>query len=146
MPITRVQLQQAARLAAYSAYAAYMATLRGDVPAGSHQNFQPEVGVPVVEISTIGMWDNLVHYKLDESREHLRDVLNCIGTLERIANEPLYTPEQWVEMGESENDPISSQKAWYIRTLDGREFRWENALFIRVPNARDFRVMNLITA
>ena len=146
MPTTRAQLQQAARLACYSAYAAYMATLRGDVPAGSHKNFEPVVGMPVVEISTIGMWDNLDRYKLDPSREHLRDVLNCIGTLERTANEPLYTPEQWTEMGESEDDPISSQKAWYIRTLDGREFRWENATFIRVPNTHDFRVMNLITA
>ena len=141
---TRAQLQEAPRLACYGAYAAYMATLRGDVPAGSHQNFDPIVGVPVVEISTMGMWDDARDFPPD--RAHLKDVLNCIGTLEKIAMEPIWTPEQWKEMGESESDPISTQKAWYIRTLDGREFRWENARFIRVPNARDFRVMNLIAA
>jgi len=136
----REQLQAAARLAAYGAYAAYVATLRGDVPAGSHKNFDPVVGAPVVEISTIGMWDDPRPFPTD--RAHLKDVLNCIGTLERITAEPVWTDEDWKEQGES--GPIPTKKVWHIRTLDDRGFRWENATFIRVPNACDFRVMNPI--
>jgi hypothetical protein len=143
MPIKRAQLQEAARLACYSAYAAYTATLRGDVPAGSHKNFDPVVGEPVVEVSTISMWDDPERYAVREEFAHLRDVLNCIGTLERIAWEPCHTPEEWEEL-KTEGEEVPKQKAWYIRTLDGREFRWENANFIRVPNTRDFRVMNPI--
>ncbi len=139
MPI-KAQLQEAARWAAYSAYGAYMATLRGDVPAWSHKNFEPEVGQPVVEISTIGMWDEPERYAAKEEYAHLSNVLNCIGTLERIAAEPVWTEEEWKEGGDT--GPIPTQKVWYIRTLDGREFRWENATFIRVPNTRNFRVMN----
>ncbi len=136
---TKAQLQEAARLACYSAYAAYMATLRGDVPAWSHKNFEPVVGQPVVEISTMGMWGaDPAKYKPEHA--HLANVLNCIGTLERIAAEPVWTEAEW--KAEGETGPIPTQKVWYIRTLDGREFRWENATFIRVPNTRNFRIMN----
>jgi len=66
----------------------------------------------------------------------------ALSLLERITAEPVWTDEDWKEQGES--GPIPTKKVWHIRTLDDRGFRWENATFIRVPNACDFRVMNPI--
>ncbi len=146
---TRAQLQEAARLACYAAYAAYSAALRGDVPTGSYRNFDPVVGQPVVESSTLGLWDDPERWAKGE-RAHLNDVLNCIGVLERIEEEPICTEEHWRDAesgyGAGPDEPVPKERAWYLRTLDGREFRWVNASFIRVPNSRYFRVMNPIAA
>lgn len=132
MEVTEGQLRQAARLACFSAYAAYAATLRGDVPVGSYKNFDPVVGHPVVEYAM--------------SRLSSMDVLDCIGVLERNLREPRFSQEEWNENGDGPERPIPDEEVWYIRTLDGREVRWTNALFIRVPDSADFRAMNPIRA
>lgn len=62
-----------------------------------------------------------------------RDPLEGIGRLQRIVREPTCTPEQWEENG-NEDQPIPDQQIYYI-TLDfddGREFRWHNAMFVKV--------------
>lgn len=131
MSVSKAQLEEAARLVCCSAYAAYMATLRGDVPAGSHKNFDAVVGRTVFEWAMFRMGGR---------------ILDCIGVLERMEREPICTPEQWAADGEDQNEPIPTEMAWHIRTLDGREVRWTNALFILVPDSPEFRVMNPITA
>lgn len=135
MSITKAQLEEAARLVCCSAYAAYMATLRGDVPVGSSKNFEAIVGRTVFESM---MW-----------RMGKPSILDCIGVLERLEREPICTEEDWrdpvIGHGAYPNEPVPTEQVWYIRTLDGREVRWTNALFVLVPDSADFRVMNPIT-
>lgn len=136
MDITKEQLEHAARLVCSSAYAAYMSTLRGDVPAGSNKNFEAVVGRTVFECM---MW-----------RMGKANILDCVGVLERMEREPICAEEQWRDpvngYGAYPHDPVPTEQVWYIRTLDGREVRWTNALFVLVPDSADFRVMNPITA
>lgn len=132
----KAQLEEAARLVCCAAYAAYMATLRGDVPAGSHKNFEAVVGTTVFECMMFRMKKT--------------GILDCIGVLERMEHEPFCTEEHWRDPvnghGALISEPVPTEKVWYIRTLDGREVRWTNALFVRVPDSPDFQVMNPIGA
>lgn len=135
MSATMEQLKEAARLACASAYAAYSATLRGDVPVGSRKNFDAVEGKPVFECM---MW-----------RMGQNNILDCIGVLDRTLREPICSEEHWRDPvnghGAYPEEPVPTEQVWYIRTLDGREVRWTNALFVRVPDGPDFRVMNPIT-
>lgn len=55
-----------------------------------------------------------------------------IGHLERVTEEPFYTPEQWAELGEKD-EPVPLERVWYIKALvSGDTKRWTNADFIRV--------------
>lgn len=54
--------------------------------------------------------------------------LDAVGYLEEIAWEPIA-----VEWDEVADGPTPTEKIYYIRTLDGRRFRWENANFISAP-------------
>lgn len=148
MSATLEQLRQAAKLLGHSAYAAYMTTLRGDVPAGSSKNFEPCVGQWVMETSAWGMFcapDAKERYAKEHS--HVLDPLNFIGVLGRIVAEPSMSAEQWNEGVEDKNDwePVPTEKVYYIKTLDGRDFNWRNCRFIRIPDSHNFRVMNLVT-
>lgn len=60
-----------------------------------------------------------------------------IGHLERVTEEPFYTPEQWAELGEKD-EPIPLERVWYIKSLAASETkRWTNADFIRVIGSSD---------
>lgn len=131
---TIAQLREAARLICCAADAAYMATLRGDVPAGSSENFKPVIGHYVMETGTFGM-------SASEKMPHLGDPLNNVGMLESITQEPVFTQEQWDEGGDGPDVPIPTETVYNLRLLDGRKFSWRNASMIRVPDSRNFKVM-----
>jgi len=57
--------------------------------------------------------------------------INKVGWLQRIAHEPRFSNDEWKEMAEGR--PCPTERAYYIRTLDGREFRWTNAQMIALP-------------
>lgn len=126
-------LREAARLLGCATHAAYMCTLRGDVPVGSSKNFEPAIGKMIMEISSF-YWSCAVPFERDY------DPINSIGVWEREEQEPVFTPEQWAEGG-GEDEPIPTERVIYIRTLDGREFRWVNANFIRVPDTTGFKAI-----
>lgn len=71
-----------------------------------------------------------------ETTTHLRcsDPLQGIGTLLKITQEPMYTPEAWKESGAGEDETIPEETIYTIRLDfdDDREFRWSNASFIKV--------------
>ena len=73
-----------------------------------------QIGDLVVEISTL----------------HASQVaVDAVGILESAVYEPAF--DDWDE--DKEGEPCPKETAWYLRTLDGREFRWTNARFIAVP-------------
>lgn len=67
-----------------------------------------------------------------------RDPLEGIGTLVAVGGAPYYaTREEARAAGYEDDEPIPTRKVWDI-TLDfddGRLFRWENAMFIKVKTA-----------
>jgi len=105
-----------------SAYNHYLSTLVGNpaptVRAALDKMSHPQPGDWVIETSTI--WDR--------ARDRDR-----FGRLLRTAAEPMWTPEQWAEGGGGA-DPIPLERIFYIRTADGREYRWRNASFIAIPD------------
>lgn len=56
--------------------------------------------------------------------------LDSVGFLERIEFEPM-SIDGW---DEDEDGPPPLERATYIRTLDGRSFRWVNATFLSFPD------------
>jgi hypothetical protein len=54
------------------------------------------------------------------------------------------TPEKWNEGVEDKADweTPSNECVYYLRTLDGREFRWTNSKLILVPDTPQFKAMN----
>lgn len=67
-----------------------------------------------------------------------RNPLEGIGTLVSVASEPMFTREQATDAGYAADVEIPTAKVWTI-TLDfddGREFRWQNASFIKVKTDR----------
>lgn len=112
------------RLIETLAYSLYLATLVGD-PAPRikelHQTLtHPQPGDLVLEISSI--------YDARPERAGTR-----LGRLESFGYEPMWTPEEWAEMGEESSAAIPREKVYYITLADGREYRWHNAAFIVVP-------------
>ncbi|NMP24938.1 hypothetical protein [Sulfobacillus harzensis] len=55
------------------------------------------------------------------------DLRNSIGLLLEVGDQP--RPD-W---DEAEDGPNLGERYWLIRTLDGRAFRWTNAMFVVVP-------------
>lgn len=82
----------------------------------------------VVEISTV----NLGKMRGDDRQWEDRDVRG-IGYLLRIVEEPFWTAAEWAEQ-DGGTEPIPTHPVTYLRLFDGREMRWENATFVRVPD------------
>lgn len=101
------------------AHAARSLTLRGDGCKRAFEWFQqtPQPGDLVFE-------SGAAHraHRLDPGR-----ALLAVGTLVRIAREPY--PGDWGD------EPAPLERVYYILGLDGREHRWTNAEFLRVPQA-----------
>ena len=93
-----------------------------------HEMSTLKPGDLVVEISTV----HLGKMRGDDRQWEDRDVRG-IGYLLRIAQEPVCTSEEWNE-GNEEPEPVPTLTATYLRLLDGREMRWTNAAFVRVPD------------
>jgi hypothetical protein len=97
---------------------AWNAVLIGNAPPVTQRYYEAtkklEVGSLVVEIST-----------------QFRDNhLDAVGFLEKITKEPVFSDED--ESWDTDVDgPEPLETCYYIRTLDGRLFRWHNAKFIR---------------
>lgn len=77
----------------------------------------PRVGDLVMETSTL----------FDAGRDEER-----MGRLVHATWEPVYTHEAWRAAGGVEGEPIPKERIVYIQLADGREYRWRNAVFIRV--------------
>jgi hypothetical protein len=112
-----VDLQALAKTLRYSIYNAYIATLIGGAPEittrYSDRARNPKIGDLVVESSTI--------YRA------CRD-LDCVGFLEEIAWEKVdFGDHEFVWDEEVERHPHPTERVFYIRTLDGRRYRWNNA-------------------
>ncbi len=119
---------KAARAIAVLAYKAYDAVLCGR-PTGIQsalyafmKDVQP--GRLVVEITALGRPD--------------RDPFNSVGELIRIAAEPVvFSDPEFVWDEKEEGRPAPTEQIFYIRLLDGTEYRWSNATFICVPETLD---------
>jgi hypothetical protein len=82
------------------------------------------VGDLVLEVSTF-------HMHFGSSPRRPGRLLDNIGVIEEIAHEPVAIDGVWNE--EEEGQPRPLEIIRYLRTLDGRRFRWSNAMFIKVP-------------
>ena len=82
--------------------------------------YNPQVGDLVFEITSGG-----------------RDInpIWRLGTLIRRGGEKLCTLEEWLKETkdtEDEDKPIPEQIVYYIRTFDGYEIQWYNAMFVAI--------------
>jgi hypothetical protein len=116
----KIDQEEMLRLVASSAYTAYVNTLSGkNSPA---QDFyykrmsKPVVGDLVVETSSLCFYIR-----------NCKSLINHIGRLESIKSEPY--PDWEAEEGED----IPERNIWVIRTLDNRQFEWENCSFVAIP-------------
>lgn len=108
------------------AYAAYTATLVGKAPDCTI-NFnrrmrEPLVGDLVIEISTV--------YRSRGTTD-----LDAVGYLEETTREKVvFTGDpDFVWDADVEGQSHPTEPVTYIRTLDGRRFRWTNASFVALP-------------
>lgn len=107
------------------AYNAYLNTLVGSAPPRVIEALErmknPRVGDWVIETTTVWMGT--------------RSDLDGIGILEEIAREPFVFSGDpdfvWDE--EVEGAPHPTETVYYLRTMDGRRFRWTNASIVAVP-------------
>ena len=92
---------------------------------------RPAIGDCVVELTTVSGW-----------RDETPNDIDAVGALLEIVNEPMRqgrsgdqtTEDQpLIEWDETTDGPRPTELVYYIRTLDGRRFRWANASMIAVP-------------
>lgn len=121
-----VPLEEIATAFRHLCYNAYTATLVGN-PAKVTADFgdrmkDPKIGDFVIETSTV-------------YRSRGTGDIDAIGVLEEVAWEKVAfdsDPEfVWDEAVEGRPHPL--ERVTYIRTLDGRRFRWVNASFVAAP-------------
>lgn len=123
------ELEELARVIGLSAYNAEGAALVGD-PAPVTEAFYKRtqdvrIGDWVVERTTIAM---------SVSNTHYRPALDAVGRLIKITEEKVaFDDPDFVWDEKEEGRPHPTEKCVYIRTLDGREFRWTNASFLSIP-------------
>lgn len=119
-----VDLKQLATLMRRAIYSAFDATLINNAPPVTRNFFErtrnPKVGDLVIETTTVyGM------------RHANATDLDGIGILEEIAWEPvIFGDPDFVWDEKVEGEPHPTEKCFYIRTFDGRRFRWTNANII----------------
>lgn len=124
-------LERLARQIVTMAYNAHSAVLVGRAPDCVHElrkRFDDiKEGDLVVETTTANMDGR-------RGEKHFRPALDAVGYLIKITWEPVVWGDPdfvWDEAVEGRPEP--TEKCVYIRTLDGREFRWTNASFISCP-------------
>lgn len=126
--------EQTVRLIETLAYNLYRNTLIGNAPPNiqeAHDDLtHPKPGDLVVEISTI-------YNQGARGRDGMEPRGLCgIGRLVRKCSEPFCSMQEWIDVhGGEEAEPIPEEHVWYILLEfdDGREYRWTNAVFIKVP-------------
>jgi len=125
---SKQELEEIARAIGISTYLAYTTTLVGN-PAPITTEYRDRVkdvrvGDMVVEVTTILMSVTGGHY---------RAALDAVGHLVKITQEPVVFSAGFVWDEKEEGRPHPTETCTYIKTLDGREYRWTNASFISVP-------------
>jgi len=116
----RIELVRLLKGAAYQAWRASLCAGPRSITDLFSELKNPKVGDLVMEISTLFMKGN--------------DPVEGIGRLVSITQEPVYTPEAWKASGASEGEAVPTEPVYTIALIfdDGREFRWRNAMFIKV--------------
>lgn len=122
------QLELLARQIVTTVYNSYASTLVGHGPPCvfdlNNRLRDIQVGDLVVETSTALMDGR-------NGEKYYRPALDALGHLIKITWEPVvWSDPEFVWDEEIEGKPHPTEKCVYIRTLDGREFRWTNASFI----------------
>lgn len=121
--MTAIDLEAVATAMRRAIYTAWQNTLIGSAPpvvlASHDQMAKPKVGDWVIEASTIY-----------GGRNHDSRDLDGVGILEKVLSEPVD-----IEWDEAEDGPHPMETTYYLRTLDGRLFRWHNASIIAAPDA-----------
>jgi hypothetical protein len=127
MKKTEAELEQIARAIGVSNYLAYTASISGQHGAARElydRMKDVRVGDMVIEITTILM---------SVAGKHYRPALDAVGHLVKITREKIvFSDPDFVWNEEEEGQPHPTEKCTYVKTLDGREFRWTNASFISV--------------
>lgn len=127
----RDDLEKLARIIVTMAYNASGAALMGR-PTQRIEDLRNrfddiQIGDLVVETSTALMDGR-------RGEKYFRPALDALGYLVKITWEPVVWGDPdfvWDEAVEGKPEP--TEKCVYIKTLDGREFRWTNASFISCP-------------
>lgn len=125
-----VELQALAtnmRRAIYSAYKATLGCNNEVMQAYQARANNPRVGDMVIEATTI--------YRI---RHKGGTDLDGIGTLEEIAWEPVGIADPEFTWDEAEDGERLSEEVFYLRTFDGRRFRWFDAQIIAAVTDIDF--------
>lgn len=122
----QLDLEKLAREVATALYNAYSNTLVGRAPQcvfDLGDRFKDvRAGDLVVEVTTCLMRNG-------------RPAIDAVGHLLRITEEPVdFGDPEFVWDEKAEGRPHPTERCYYIRTLDGREFRWTNASFISAPS------------
>ena len=120
-PVSLERLATAVRRAIDNAYGS---VLIGNAPLVTQRAYRrmsnPQVGDLVIEASTV--------YRM--RHENATD-LDGVGFLEKVADEPVtWSDPEFVWDEAVEGQPEPTERCWYIRTFDGRLFRWTNARII----------------
>lgn len=120
-----LDVESIARAFRQSAYNAYRNTLIGNARPRVMDAFnrmkKPVVGDWVFEASTCGMKS--------------RPDLDGIGILEAVEWEKIdFGDPDFVWDEAEEGGPWPTEEVFYIRTMDGRRFRWTNAMIIAILN------------
>lgn len=125
--MSEIDLEILARAFRRTVYNAYGNTLIGSAPKAITDAYNrmknPQVGDWVIESTTV---DGMRHANATD--------LDGVGILEDIAQEKVDfgdNAEVWDE--EVEGEPHPTETVYYIRTIDGRLFRWTNATIIAAP-------------
>jgi len=126
-PVELQALATTMRRAIYNAYRATIGCNTDVMRAYQARASQPRVGDLVIEATTI--------YGV---RHEGGTDLDGIGTLEEIACEPIGLGDPDFTWDEAEDGPRPTEEAFYLRTLDGRRFRWINAQIIAAVRDLDF--------
>ena len=82
----------------------------------------PQPGDLVIEMSTV--------YRRTMQDKSPRSICG-IGYLESVTFEPYCSIEKWREDGNE--DDVPKERVFNLTLLDGRKFRWVNAMFLKVP-------------
>lgn len=135
MKTSKEELEQIARAIGISNYLAERAVLVGNpapVTQGHYERMKDiRVGDLIVEKTTILM---------SICGKHYRPALDAVGHLVKITQEKIvFGDPDFVWNEEEEGKPHPTETCTYIRTLDGREFRWTNASFLSVPTEYPLR-------
>ncbi len=136
MDKTEQELEDIARAIGVASYLAHTAII-----GAQHKNARDlyermkdiRIGDIVVEITTILM---------SVAGKHHRPALDAVGHLVKITQEKIvFSDPDFVWNEEEEGKPHPTETCTYIRTLDGREFKWTNASFISVQTEYPTRAL-----